>query len=113
MMNENYYHSLIVHHLCIAHCICTIGTHRQCYSNCLELCLRHHLVSIALPCISTGIFAYPSLEAADIALATVRKWLLTDDHHGNMERVVFVTRRLKDEEVYAMLMLQYFPVPDT
>lgn len=56
-------------------------------------------------------FAYPCLEAADLALATVRRWLLSDDNHCKMERVVFVTRRLKDEEAYATLMLRYFPAP--
>ena len=46
-----------------------------CYRNCLES--AHSLVarSIAFPCISTGIFGYPLLDAARIALHETCAWL--------------------------------------
>ena len=65
--------------------------------------------TVAFPCISTGAYGYPSVEAADIALSTVRRWLLTDSHWQSVDRVVFVTRRPKDEEAYGTLMLALFP----
>ena len=83
--------------------------YRSCYINCLDLCLLSGIKSIAFPCISTGMFRYPSLEAADIALNAVREWLLLDNHHSNMERIVFVTRKLRDEEIYSTLMRYIFP----
>ena len=45
------------------------------------------LTSIAFPAISTGIYGYPVLEAARIALRAVRDWLLAD---GSIRTVVFV-----------------------
>ena len=85
--------------------------YRSCYWSSLELCRQNDLRTVAFPCISTGAYHYPSVEAADVAIATVRAWLLSDP--GNMEsidRIVFVTRRLCDEECYAILMLAYFPL---
>ena len=77
--------------------------------NSLNLCVQHNLRSIAFPCISTGQFRYPSVEAADVVLSTVREWLL-DGNHSNIDRIVFVVRKLGDEEAYANLMMIYFPV---
>ena len=65
---------------------------------------------MAFPCISTGAYRYPTVEAADIAIATVREWLLEGQNAESIDRIVFVTRRLCDEEAYAILMLTYFPL---
>ena len=81
---------------------------RSCYQSSLSLTLSHGLRSIAFPCISTGAYRYPSVEAADIALSTVRDWLL--HNLDSVDRVVFVTRRARDEEVYSLLLLVYFPL---
>jgi len=48
------------------------------------------------------------VEAADIALGVTKEWLLTNG--DAVDRVVFVTRRLRDEEAYSCLMLAYFPL---
>lgn len=44
----------------------------SCYRRCLEIAEQRELVSVAFPCISTGVFGYPADEAAEIAIATVR-----------------------------------------
>lgn len=74
------------------------------------MCVANSVRSVAFPCISTGQFRYPHLEAGDIALTTVQQWLLADDHHDNIDRVIFVTRKLNDEEIYSTLMRCMFPV---
>ena len=84
---------------------------RSCYWLSLELCRQNDLRTLAFPCISTGAYHYPSVEAADVAIATVRAWLLSNPMNlESVDRVVFVTRRLCDEECYATLMLTYFPL---
>lgn len=83
---------------------------RSCYQSSLYLLLTHGLRSIAFPCISTGAYRYPSVEAADIALSTVRDWLLDKSNLDSVDRVVFVTRTARDEEVYSLLLLVYFPL---
>lgn len=54
-------------------------THREelagCYRSCLELAAQHDLASIAFCCVSTGVFGFPKMEAAAIAIRTVREFL--------------------------------------
>ena len=87
-----------------------MSLYRSCYHNSLKLCLQHNIKTVAFPCISTGQYCYPSVEAANVVLSTVREWLLTDENCDKMERIIFVTRTVKDEEAYSTLMLKYFPV---
>jgi O-acetyl-ADP-ribose deacetylase (regulator of RNase III) len=55
------------------------GTHGEdealesCYSRCLELAEEYSLETIAFPCISTGVYGFPSSRAAAIAVRTVRE----------------------------------------
>lgn len=44
----------------------------DCYRNSLALAADHGIASIAFPCISTGVYGYPSEPAARIAVETVR-----------------------------------------
>jgi O-acetyl-ADP-ribose deacetylase (regulator of RNase III) len=44
-----------------------------CYWNSLELARQNGLASIAFPCISTGAYGYPSVEASRVAVAAVRQ----------------------------------------
>lgn len=48
-----------------------------CYRNSLVLAASHGIRSIAFPNISTGIYGYPKLRAAEIALKVVRDFLIT------------------------------------
>lgn len=47
------------------------GLLADCYRNALDLADRAGLESVAFPAISTGVFRYPSAEAAAVALRTV------------------------------------------
>ena len=96
---------------CHYHCNIIIFDYRSCYWSSLELCRQNDLQTLAFPCISTGLYQYPTIEAADVAIATVREWLLSDPTNlESVDRIVFVTKRLCDEECYASLLLTYFPL---
>ena len=45
------------------------------YRNSLKLAEEHNLKSIAFPAISTGVYGYPTEEAAHIAIDTIREFL--------------------------------------
>ena len=47
----------------------------SCYESCLELAAEKNLRSVAFCCISTGEFHFPNRRAAEIAIATVKKFL--------------------------------------
>lgn len=56
------------------------------YANSLALARRRGLSSIAFPAISTGVYGYPPIEAAQIAVGTVVASLRRDAHFA---RVIF------------------------
>lgn len=73
----------------------------NCYTACLDAALEAGCESIALCCISTGVFGFPQDEAAHIAVATVDEWL---DGHDNALDVVFNVYGETDERLYKALL---------
>ncbi|MFC2100644.1 O-acetyl-ADP-ribose deacetylase [Bacteroidota bacterium] len=51
----------------------------SCYINSLELAKMNNCSSIAFPNISTGIYGYPKVEAATIAVETVEEFLTSNE----------------------------------
>jgi O-acetyl-ADP-ribose deacetylase (regulator of RNase III) len=88
----------------------------SCYRSSLELAADHGLNSIAFPCISTGVYRFPSEQAATIAVATVREFLAI---HGKPIDVTFCCFSEDDLKIYHSLLDQRigcpacdkFPVP--
>lgn len=81
------------------------GTHTQllqsCYTKSLDLAVQNGCKSIAFSALSTGIYGYPSQEAAETAIEAVKGWLDADEERaGKMERIVFCSFLLKDEKAY-------------
>jgi len=81
---------------------------RTCYAQSLDLMLQNNLRSIAFPCVSTGIYGYPRVAAARVALSTVREWL--NANSDKVDRVIFTLFLDEDKKVYEHLMQTYFPV---
>lgn len=45
------------------------------YTSSLKLAAKNNVRSIAFPCISTGVFGFPKVEACEISITAVRNWL--------------------------------------
>ena len=72
---------------------------KSCYQSCLELAVPNGIKSIAFCCISTGVFGFPQDKAAEIAVQTVREFLLTHDIE-----VIFNVFTEKDYKIYSRLL---------
>ena len=63
----------------VIHTVGPIGEHpdklASCYQQSLELCIKEGLKTVAFPCISTGVYGYPSEKAAPVAINTVKEFL--------------------------------------
>ena len=70
-----------------------------CYESCLKLAANNNLKSVAFCCISTGEFHFPNRRAAEIAIATVKKFLATHELE-----VVFNVFKEHDEKIYRELL---------
>ena len=70
----------------------------SCYRNSLNLAMDYDIHSIAFPAISTGVYGYPAIEAAGIALHTVFDWM--DEHIEYPITVVFCSYDQETYEIY-------------
>lgn len=73
----------------------------DCYRNSLALARTHGLMSIAFPCISTGIYGYPMALAAPLAIATVRDEM---QRPGPLREVIFCCHSEDDLALYQGLL---------
>ena len=74
----------------------------DCYTNILEMCRENGLKSVALCCISTGVFRFPNKRAAQIAIQTVADWVLK--YPDSMERIIFNVYKDEDKKYYEELL---------
>jgi len=73
----------------------------SCYRRSLELATERNLTSIAFPAISTGVFGFPVQPAAEIAIATTRKFT---ESPTSLREVIFCCFSSSDYQVYAGLL---------
>lgn len=73
----------------------------SCYRRSIELAGAASLRSIAFPCISTGVYGYPSDLAAKVAVAAVRDALPSA---ATIEEVDFVCFQHADQDLYRELI---------
>ncbi len=69
----------------------------SCYRESLAIAAAQQLVSIAFPCISTGVYGYPVAQAADVAIATVRDFL---GKPSSLREVIFCCHSADDLALY-------------
>ncbi len=73
----------------------------SCYRECLKLAADTGVESIAFCCLSTGVFRFPQLRAAEIATATVKNFLNNDDR---IKKVVFNVFKDEDLKIYRNIL---------
>ncbi len=69
----------------------------RCYRNSLTLAEKHVIRTIAFPCISTGVYRFPSARAARIALREIKNFL---DGNRTVEKVLTICFGKTDFEIY-------------
>ncbi len=69
----------------------------SCYRNLLELCAERSIRTLAIPAISCGVYGFPVLDAARIAVGEIRRAL---DAETQLEAISLVTF---DEQTFAAL----------
>lgn len=71
----------------------------SCYVESLKLAKENGLRTIAFPAISTGVFRFPKMEAAKIAMSTAKQFLR--DNPNTFDNIIFV---LFDEQSYLIYL---------
>lgn len=78
---------------------------QSCYTKSLQLAVENECRSIAFSALSTGIYGYPSDEAAEAAIRAVTNWLEEDAPRAdNLDRIVFCQFLEKDERAYSEII---------
>ncbi|MBV7261758.1 O-acetyl-ADP-ribose deacetylase [Photobacterium sp. WH24] len=73
----------------------------SCYRHCLALADEVGARTMAFPCISTGIYGFPTQQAAGIAVQTVRQSL---EGQSTPDKVYFVCFSQEDADIYHSLL---------
>ncbi|GAA5964693.1 hypothetical protein JCM21900_000334 [Sporobolomyces salmonicolor] len=81
------------------------------YTRCLDLAEELGTVStVAFPCISTGLFHFPGLLAARLALQTTLTWLSSHPSSStHIQRIVFVLFSQTDTDNYLAALSMLYP----
>ncbi|TGO13160.1 hypothetical protein BTUL_0075g00050 [Botrytis tulipae] len=83
-----------------------------CYSTSLDLAVENGCKTIAFSALSTGVYGYPSDEAAPVALMTVRRFL-ESKKGSKMEKIIFCTFVPKDVAAYNEWIPRIFPTTES
>lgn len=74
----------------------------SCYRSCLNIAAENGVKAIAFCCISTGVFMFPNERAAEIAVDTVKTWLIET---GSDMKIVFNVFKDIDLEIYNNILM--------
>ncbi|EXJ82587.1 hypothetical protein A1O3_06400 [Capronia epimyces CBS 606.96] len=81
---------------------------RSCYRKSLSLAAENDCKTVAFPAISTGVYGYPSKDAALAAIREVYSFLKKPEGQ-KLEKIIFCNFLDKDVEAYAQILPTVFP----
>ncbi|MEH2082178.1 MAG: O-acetyl-ADP-ribose deacetylase [Nostoc sp.] len=73
----------------------------QCYYKCMQIAADKEFNTLAFPCISTGIYKYPKILAAEIAVKICEEQL---QRNGRPQRVIFCCYDQENYEIYTKIL---------
>ena len=76
----------------------------SCYRNCFRIAREHHLTTIALPAVSTGVYGFPREEAALIAIREIQAALAVA---SGLQKVIVVCFNKQTEKAYGKALAPY------
>lgn len=71
------------------------------YANSLKVTMEHNLRTVAFPSISTGVYGFPKMEAAKIAIATVKDFVSLN---SLFDEIIFVCFDDENFKIYSELL---------
>jgi len=72
----------------------------RCYRNSLALAEEHGCTTIAFPAISTGVYRYPVLEAARVALSACRSFISEQRSQAGLAEIRFILFSAESYKVF-------------
>lgn len=69
----------------------------QCYRNVYLLAAKHHIKTLALPAISTGVYGFPKKQAAIIAIQETRTAI---EQNPGLEKIIFTCFNRESRKAY-------------
>jgi len=78
----------------------------SCYNNSLKLAVRHACTSIAFPAISTGVYRYPPVDAAEIAIGAASLFMMMPNPGPGLD-IVFTCFDATTLAIYNNILPRY------
>lgn len=75
----------------------------SCYMESLRLAAKHNVKDVAFPNISTGVYRFPKVRAANVAVNAVIDWLEQNQDHS-IGTIIFVCHDDENLEIYRTLL---------
>eukprot|EP01119_Soliformovum_irregulare_P012674 TRINITY_DN3305_c2_g1_i1.p1 TRINITY_DN3305_c2_g1~~TRINITY_DN3305_c2_g1_i1.p1 ORF type:complete len:530 (+),score=146.22 TRINITY_DN3305_c2_g1_i1:916-2505(+) len=75
----------------------------SCYTSCLTTASQSNLASIAFCCISTGLFGFPNLPAAKIAIREISTWI-SQNPTSSVKHVILNVFKSEDLQIYRQVL---------
>ena len=70
----------------------------SCYRNCFKLAVNSDIKTIAFPAISTGVYAFPGEDAANIAVSVMK------EYSSQMQEIIACCFSIDDVELYQAVL---------